>query len=167
MSAALSSVTDDVESHLGEGGGSDCHLRQNGQRTLEQRLNEGGEGAMRMWAEEWSWRKDFQCKGLGAGVPLARQRTGPRGDQDQSARWCRTLIHFRSCWAASGINSKGTRLAGVLGWKLLGKTDQYSPFSCLGFDINTMLLHKMSWGNFSFIYCWEVCVNRSVVSDSL
>lgn len=86
MSAALSNATDNVESHLGEGGGSDRHLRQSSQRTLEQRLNEGGEGAVRMWAEEWSWRKDFQCKGLGAGVPLARQRTGLRGDQDKSAQ---------------------------------------------------------------------------------
>ena len=77
VSTALSSATDDVESHLCEGGGSDCHLRQSGQRTLEQRLNEGGEGAVRMWAKEWSWREDFQCRGPEAGLPLARQTTGP------------------------------------------------------------------------------------------
>ena len=44
-----------------------------------------------MWGEEWSWQQDFQCKGPGAGVPLARQRTGPRGDHGHGQT--RTMGH--------------------------------------------------------------------------
>lgn len=120
--------------------GDDCHLRQSGQsRLLEQRLNEGVREPCECGQKSGPGGRTSSAEAPGAGLPLARQTTGPRRvtrvGSAQVVPHSDILQSLLGCkWNnPRGQNSRSVRL------KLLGKTDRYSPSSecsCLGFDIN-------------------------------